>query len=218
MNYNRIKYHKTKLKLNSTIYTEPQMFGSYLAGLWEGDGHITVAQSGGKPSFHITFHIKELPLAEKLLSHIELQCNANAGSIRHHVERRACVLNIYSVSGLTTIVNLIKPWLKSPKAYQIQSIALWLNQKAQCTDAQCTDVEKGKSQTLTPFLNKSQDYNTIKVNNGILSHDYEKNQCFDNAWLAGLLPRRGLLMRTFAFAFAPKGSLQKAKAKVEVSA
>ena len=43
--------------------------GSYLAGLFEGDGHISISKPGSKVqnlSLSITFHIKELPLAERL--------------------------------------------------------------------------------------------------------------------------------------------------------
>ena len=42
--------------------------GSYLAGLFEGDGHIWVSKSTEKkhnPRFCITFHQKNMPLAEK---------------------------------------------------------------------------------------------------------------------------------------------------------
>lgn len=45
--------------------------GSYLAGLFEGNGHIWFYNNEGKkhnPRFHITFNIKDLPLVEKLLS------------------------------------------------------------------------------------------------------------------------------------------------------
>ena len=42
------------------IYKNDDLLGSYLAGLWEGDGHITIAKRGGKPSFHIAFYIKDL--------------------------------------------------------------------------------------------------------------------------------------------------------------
>ena len=43
--------------------------GSYLAGLWEGDGHISISKPDAKYknlSLSITFHLKDLPLAERL--------------------------------------------------------------------------------------------------------------------------------------------------------
>jgi hypothetical protein len=52
---------------NSAIYKNDTDFGHYLAGLFEGDGHIIIPNTGAKPSFHITFSIKNLILAQKLL-------------------------------------------------------------------------------------------------------------------------------------------------------
>lgn len=40
-------------------------YGSYLAGLWEGDGHLTFPKKKN-PVFGITFHIKDLPIAQKI--------------------------------------------------------------------------------------------------------------------------------------------------------
>ena len=43
--------------------------GSYLAGLWEGDGHISISKPDSKVqnlSLSITFHLKDLPLAQRL--------------------------------------------------------------------------------------------------------------------------------------------------------
>ena len=63
-------------------------FGSYLAGLWEGDGHVwipktTQAPSGKRytPYFCITFSITELPLM------LALQA-ITGGYIRHKVAER----------------------------------------------------------------------------------------------------------------------------------
>lgn len=111
------------------IYSNKQILGSYFAGLWEGDGHITIAKNGGKPAFHINFNIKELPLAKKLLNVIDHQCNSKSGSIRIQTKKNACVLNIYSKEGLRYLIHLVNGNLRSPKAYQIGLIINWLNQK-----------------------------------------------------------------------------------------
>ncbi len=108
-------------------YTEEQILGSYLAGLWEGDGHITIAKRGGKPAFHISFNIKDSPVAKKLLNYIQHKCNSNAGSIRYQTKKNACVLNIYSIEGLKYLINLVNGRLRTPKAHQIDLIIDWLN-------------------------------------------------------------------------------------------
>ena len=74
--------------------------GFYLAGLFEGDGHIWIPSNTSKGSkkhnvrFHITFHIKNLPLALKLKDLI------GCGFIRNKTKDNACVLTISQVVGL----------------------------------------------------------------------------------------------------------------------
>lgn len=105
------------------------IFGSYLAGLWEGDGYVAIKDKRSpKPTWHITFNISSSPLAEKLLECIKKKSNdSKAGSVHKRKDNNSCVLNIYSVSGLTTVVNLINGHLRSPKAYQLERIIAWLN-------------------------------------------------------------------------------------------
>lgn len=40
------------------IYKNEHILGSYLAGLWEGDGSVSI-RKGIKPSIIITFHKKD---------------------------------------------------------------------------------------------------------------------------------------------------------------
>jgi hypothetical protein len=65
------------------IYNNDKIFGSYLAGLWEGDGSVAIKDKNfPKPTFHITFHIHQTPLAKKLLNVIMRRCgNVKVGSI-----------------------------------------------------------------------------------------------------------------------------------------
>lgn len=108
-------------------------FGSYLAGLWEGDGHVSLKDKRvvhPKPTFHITFHKKDLPLAKKLLAWIAVRvASANVGSVYEHKYNNSCVLNIYSVSGLIVVVCLIQRHLRTPKGQKINTIVEWLNAK-----------------------------------------------------------------------------------------
>ena len=112
--------------------TNDLYLGSYLAGLFEGDGHIAIKDKrlkNPKPTFHITFHKKDLPLAEKLHDLIRLRANCKVGSVYVHKSNNSCVLNIYSVPGLITVVSLINNHLKTPKAQSIDLIIDWLNRR-----------------------------------------------------------------------------------------
>lgn len=63
-----------KKKFQSFIQNK-KLFASYLAGLWEGDGQITLAKrsSRGKcintPALHITFKKSNRPLVKKIISY-----------------------------------------------------------------------------------------------------------------------------------------------------
>lgn len=100
---------------------------SYLAGLFEGDGHIWLQKDVGKmakkhnPRFCITFGLKNEPLAKKLLSIIEF------GHIRYKPQDNAVVLTISPVKGLTRIVKLINGELRTPKIDQLYNLIDWLN-------------------------------------------------------------------------------------------
>ena len=86
--------------------------GSYLAGLFEGDGHIWIQKQVGKkthnPRFCITFGLKNEALAKKLLGII------GSGFLRHRPKDNACVIVVSPVVGLKRIVNLINGELKTP--------------------------------------------------------------------------------------------------------
>lgn len=100
---------------------------SYLAGLFEGDGHIWIQKDVGEkdkkhnPRFCITFGLKNESLAKKLLSVVEF------GHIRYKHQDNACVLTISPVKGLTRIVNLINGELRTPKIDQLYDLIDWLN-------------------------------------------------------------------------------------------
>ena len=110
----------------SNYYNEPyKIFGSYLAGLFEGDGHIWIQnQIGSKahnPRFCITFSLKNEALAKNLLKII------GSGFIRYKPKDNACVLVVSPVVGLKKIVNLINGELRTPKIHQLHSLIDWLN-------------------------------------------------------------------------------------------
>lgn len=98
---------------------------SYLAGLFEGDGHIWIQKQNTKkrhnPRFCITFGQKNEPLAKKFLEII------GSGFIRYKPKDNACVLVVSPVVGLKKIVSLINGELRTPKICQFNGLIDWLN-------------------------------------------------------------------------------------------
>lgn len=128
--------HKAKSTKDPSVYCSKRYlslkfensscFDSYLAGLFEADGHIwiPVHKDGGKshnPTFHITFHSKDYPLAKKILNHI------GEGFIRHKPKQNACVFTVSSVKGLRKIMNMINGKMRTPKIYKVGLLIDWLN-------------------------------------------------------------------------------------------
>ena len=100
-------------------------FKEYLAGLFEGDGHIWIQNENGKkkhnPRFCITYSLKNEPLAKKLLELI------GSGFIRYKKQDNACVLTVSPVIGLKKLVHLINGELRTPKIHQLHKLIDWLN-------------------------------------------------------------------------------------------
>ena len=111
-------------KYNSDNYKDNK-FKEYLAGLFEGDGHIWIQKENQKkkhnPRFCITFSLKNEPLAKKLLELI------GSGFIRYKTQDKACVLTVSPVIGLKKLVHLINGELRTPKIHQLHKLIEWLN-------------------------------------------------------------------------------------------
>jgi hypothetical protein len=73
------------------------------------------------PRFCITFHIKDAPLAIKLIIIIEY------GHIVYKPKKNACLLTVSEVKGLVKIINLINGELRTPKIIQVYLLIDWLN-------------------------------------------------------------------------------------------
>lgn len=108
-------------------------FNSYLAGLFEGDGHIVISKGNHynkkksakirKITIGITFNIKDLPLCE------HLKFKLQHGWIRIKDKENACVLTFHTDKGIIVFVNMINGYLRSPKIYKFNKIIDYLNSK-----------------------------------------------------------------------------------------
>lgn len=115
---NKVSHIRIK---SDTIYNK----SSYLAGLFEGDGHILISKSLTKkkhnPRFCITFALKNKPLAKKLLNIIQY------GYIAYKPKNNACVFTVSPVKGLKKVVSLLNGELRTPKINQLYLLIDWLN-------------------------------------------------------------------------------------------
>lgn len=105
-------------------------FGSYLAGLIEGDGTIIVPKEERSskgilnyPSVQIVFQLKDFPLCQyvqKLIGH---------GSIHKKKQSARYILTINNLQGIITIVNLINGKIYGPKYHQLILLINYINNK-----------------------------------------------------------------------------------------
>jgi len=124
-------------KGNGPTEIKTSKLGSYLAGLWEGDGHIYVPfplsslnDKAAKPEkekqrypyLAITFTNKDEPLV------IHLQ-TLLGGNIRYKYKENALVWTIGSRDQLISIVKLMNGYLRTPKIYEFNQLIIWLNTK-----------------------------------------------------------------------------------------
>ena len=120
------KYHLVRRYIfNSETAKEIKNKNSYLAGLFEGDGHIWIPSENKKkkhnPRFCITFGLKNEPLAKKLLDII------GYGHIRFKPQNNACVLTVSPIKGLKKIIEYINGELRTPKIIQLYNLIDWIN-------------------------------------------------------------------------------------------
>jgi hypothetical protein len=120
--------NKTKdLLLNNTNNPINSNLASYVAGLFEGDGHISLRKSKAtnkiiSATLGITFNIKELMLCQHLESKL-------GGKIRLKTEYNACDLLFTNRTSLIKIVQLISSHLRSPKIIKFNALIEYLNKK-----------------------------------------------------------------------------------------
>jgi len=102
-------------------------FGYYLAGLFEGDGHIWVSSKYDEnyekrnPVFCITLHKNNDYIAESLQKRI------GYGWIRNKVSQNAIVFTISNEKGYLILLQLLRGKLKTPKINKVNQLIEWLN-------------------------------------------------------------------------------------------
>jgi hypothetical protein len=107
-----------------------ESIGPYLAGLFEGDGHIVLSKSiivdskvkNTSPSIAITFVNKDLPLINKLLEKF-------GGRLRFKDKENAIVWIIGSHKELINMINLLNGYLRTPKILKFNDLIVWINSK-----------------------------------------------------------------------------------------
>jgi hypothetical protein len=109
---------KVEVKMSTNL--NKNIINSYLAGLFEGDGHIWFPKADAKkrhnPRFCITFSLKNESLAKQLLKII------GYGFIAYKPKNNACVLVVSPVKGLKKIIELINGELRTPKIIQLYNL------------------------------------------------------------------------------------------------
>lgn len=122
MIYETINNYK-KMNKESSLYSNK--FNSYLAGLFEGKGHIWFPNFKKKkqqnPKFCLNFSLKNKTLVEKLIGII------GYGVVLYRPNSNSCILVINSVKGLKKIIKHINGELRTPKINQLYDLIDWLN-------------------------------------------------------------------------------------------
>ena len=125
---------------NNFLLNENPKLGSYLAGLIEGDGYITITNIN-TVIVGITFNLKDKPLAERLL----IKIGKGYIVIR---KSNSIELRFSSKKTLCKIINLINGKFRTPKIEQLFKLIDWMN-KNHCMSIQKLPIND------SPILNDS---------------------------------------------------------------
>ena len=107
-----------------TVNFLPLWFCQYLAGLFEGDGTLSLPLTGKNmlyPHVEIAFAQHDRPLAEWIMKTL------NTGSIKNKKGSKSCVYVIGSLSGLWTFLLAVNGHLRTGKYYRMLDLLAILN-------------------------------------------------------------------------------------------
>lgn len=146
----------SNINTNSIYNNKMESFGSYLAGLWEGDGHIYIPKpinvpisikeskekylnsNSGDSMVKLEDTIKSnkektpylaitLPIKEEpLIIHLQILLG---GNIRYKYKENALIWTIISRDKIINIVKLMNGYLRTPKIYEFNLLINRLNTK-----------------------------------------------------------------------------------------
>jgi hypothetical protein len=119
---------------NLVTNSKRSQFGPYLAGKWEGNGHIWIPKTTHSPSGQRDY--PELVIAFRL--HLEGGGEANyplvlllrvmiGGSIFHDLKDHKYTLTIKAIGSLIHVVNIMNGHLRTPKINKFNDLIKWLN-------------------------------------------------------------------------------------------
>jgi hypothetical protein len=128
--YSQESGESVEKSINKNNNYKSESIGPYLAGLFEGDGHIVLSKSirenskvkNTSPSIAITFVNKDLPLINKFLEKF-------GGRLRFKNKENAIVWIINSHKELVNMINLLNGYLRTPKIIKFNELIVWLNEK-----------------------------------------------------------------------------------------
>lgn len=137
-------------KIDNKSKANPE-FGSYLAGLIEGDGSIAVHDSCSKskkysPKILIVFHVSDMPLAE------HLQKITECGKVYYKKDAGYVIWQIQDLQGVLKIINYINGYMRTPKIEALHRAINWFNSHNQ---TQNKKIEKFESNIKLLPLDKS---------------------------------------------------------------
>ena len=124
--------NKISIKNDNTIIMDKNILGSYLAGLIEGDGTITVHNDISKnrysPMISIVFTSNDKPVIDYLRNNIEYFYNRKIGTIYDKSKHGKFIIwQINKIEDVFILISLINGYFRTPKIIKLYEAINWLN-------------------------------------------------------------------------------------------
>jgi len=168
--YSDFKNFEDKLDIKGSI------LGSYLAGLIEGDGSITVPEKNTKnynPKIIIAFKKADLPLV------YYLQMLTNCGKVHMKSDKGYVLWQIQDIVSIYKIAYIINGYMRTPKIEALYRLIEWLNNYI-------TINRSSKLSNIKNILSQIENFNVKhSVKSKIQFKILDNSPLESNAWLAG---------------------------------